>query len=138
MVTLNVRKILEAFRERYRDEWEAEKSGQWFKVGNFYHVFVWFKSITPQTFRSMAYLHKVSIRDGDSWRVEDASFMAFISTGGLGEKVCEALKADLKTYEHCVCYDLEKRVKIGMASSPVFKRFEEFLKSKYGLEFKHL
>ncbi|MCP8316323.1 MAG: hypothetical protein H3Z51_05610 [archaeon] len=138
MVTIKVKEALKAFKEHCRDEWEAEKSGQWFKIGDSYHVFVWSMSITLQTLKSMIRLHKVSVRDGDFWRVEDASLMAFISTGGLEEKVYEALKSDPKITERCVFYDLEKGKKIGMVLSPVFKRFEEFLKAKYGLEFKYI
>ncbi|MCP8307530.1 MAG: hypothetical protein H3Z52_14225 [archaeon] len=138
LLTLKVRETLKAFKEHCRDEWEAEKNGQWFKIDNSYHVFVWSKSITIPTLKSMVCLHKVSVRDGDFWKVKDASFMAFISTGGLEEDVCEVLKADPRMTEHCVFYDLEKGIKIGMALSPVFKKFEEFLKAKYGLDFKYI
>ncbi|MCP8312768.1 MAG: hypothetical protein H3Z53_00110 [archaeon] len=138
MVNIKVKEALKAFKEHCRDEWESEKSGQWFKVGDSYHVFVWSKSITLQTLKSMIRLHKVSVREGDFWKVKDASCIAFISTGGMEEKVFEALKSDPKITEHCVFYDLEKGIKTGIALSPVFKRFEEFLKARYGLEFKYI
>ncbi|MEM3437280.1 MAG: hypothetical protein QXP55_01935 [Nitrososphaerales archaeon] len=136
MTILKIREVLKAFKEYCRDEWEAEKSGQWFKIDDLYHVFIWSKSITLQTLKSMLRLQKVSLRGDSFWKVNHASYMAFISTGGLEEEVYEALKADPRMTERCVYYDLEKGIKIGMTSSPVFKKFEEFLKNKYGLEFK--
>ncbi|MEM3382907.1 MAG: hypothetical protein QXL52_00415 [Nitrososphaerales archaeon] len=129
-----IREVLKAFKEYCKDEWEAEKSGQWFKVGDFYHVFIWSKSMTLQTLKSMVRLQKVSLREDDFWKVNHASYMAFISTGGLEEELCEAIKADPNMTEHCVYYDLEKGIKIGMTSSPVFKKFEEFLRTRYGLK----
>ncbi len=136
METLKVREVLKAFREHCRDEWEAEKSGQWFKIDGSYHVFVWSKSIAITTLKSMACLQKVTLHEGDFWKVKEASFMAFICAGGLEKEAYEVLKADPRITERCICYDLEKRTKIGVSSSPVFKKFEEFLKNKYGLEFK--
>jgi hypothetical protein len=138
LATLEVKKALKAFKEYCRDEWEAEKSGQWFKIDGSYHVFIWSKSMTIPTLKSMTYLRKFSLRKGDFWEVKNATYIAFISIGGFEEELYEVLKADPRMTENCVYYDLRKRIKIGMVSSPVFKKFEEFLKNEYGLEFKHL
>jgi len=128
---------LRKFKDRcVKIGWRVSEEGDCVKMSDEYHVFAWCRSMSPGTLRSIATSSRFSIREQDSWKVEEANYMAFISVDGFSDEVFDIVKESPEFLNRVMLYDIDHRCKIGEAIALVFAEFERFLEEEYGVQLK--
>ncbi|MEM2294001.1 MAG: hypothetical protein QXX41_12070, partial [Nitrososphaerota archaeon] len=79
MKTLRIWEILKKFKETCRSYgWKTSESEDWVEADHKYHNFLLTRNIHPSSFRSIAQNRRCVIREGLSYRVVEASYMAWV------------------------------------------------------------
>jgi len=115
----------------------------WVHRDNQYHNFLWTRTIHPSTFTKIAKASKCAIREGVSYRVVDVDFTAWLFSESPQEELLRKILDDENLARKVAVYDLSGMhcskptcTKLNLTESRVFKEFEDFLRKKWGVEFK--
>jgi len=142
MKTSRIWEILKKFKEtcKFRG-WKTSESEDWVEVNRKYHSFLLARNIHPSSFRNIAQNRKCVVRDGLSYRVVEASYMAWIFSETPPESLLNLFFEDPSFSKRVALYDLspftEGRntcVKLNFTDSTVFQEFENFLEKELGIK----
>ncbi len=135
MKTSKVWEILRKFKElcKFRG-WKTSESEDWVETDNKYHNFLLTRNIHPSSFKSIAANRKCVVREGLSYRVVEASYMAWLFSETPPENLPNLFLENPEFSKRVALYDLSPItegkntcVKLNYTDSPVFQEFEKFL-----------
>jgi hypothetical protein len=128
--------VLRKFKQRCsRRGWKAAEDGDWVKVGETYHAFLWCRSLSPGTLRSIVTASEISICEESLWKVKKVDYIAFL-TESFANNVFDVFEPHPEFLNRVVLYDIDHGLKMGKATSPVFGEFERFIEEEYGIGLK--
>ena len=138
--------LLERFKEVCRDRgWKISDNEDIIEIENEYHNFIGASATYPSTFEKVAASRKKAVRNGKSYHPIEVSYIAWVFQKRPSEQLLKTLTDDPKLTRNTALYDLSsiyqgQRQCLGLnqTKSLAFKRFEKFLKEKYGVETKPL
>jgi len=142
MKTSRIWEILKKFKEtcRFRG-WKTSESEDWVEVDSKYHNFLLARNIHPSSFRNIALNRKCVVREGLSYRVVEASYMAWVFSETPPESLLNLFLENPNFSKRIALYDLsplaEGRntcVKLNFTDSTVFQEFENFLEKEFGVK----
>lgn len=142
MKTSRVWEILKRFKEtcRFRG-WRTSESEDWVEVDHKYHSFLLTRNIHPSSFRNIAINRKCVVREGLSYRVVEASYMAWVFSETPPESLFVLFLENPDFSKKVALYDLSplteglnKCVKLNLTDSTVFQEFENFLEKEFGVK----
>lgn len=142
MKTSKVWEILKKFKElcRFRG-WKTSESEDWVETDNKYHNFLLTRNIHPSSFKSIAANRKCVVREGLSYRVVEASYMAWLFSETPPENLPNLFLENPEFSKRVALYDLSPLtegkntcVKLNYTDSPVFQEFEKFLEKNLGVK----
>lgn len=142
MKTSKVWEILRKFKElcRFRG-WKTSESEDWVETDNKYHNFLLTRNIHPSSFKSIAANRKCVVREGLSYRVVEASYMAWLFSETPPENLPNLFLENPEFSKRVALYDLSPLtegkntcVKLNYTDSPVFQEFEKFLEKNLGVK----
>jgi hypothetical protein len=133
--------ILKRFEEWCkRKGWKTSEEGDWVRVDHEYHDFVWIKNVHLSTFRKVTQDPKCTIRDGFSYRVVNAAYIAWLFQQPPSTSLLQTLTEDPSLSERTALYDLSQLyqgnpvcLKLNATKSEVFEEFERFLSENWGV-----
>jgi len=143
MKASKVWEILKKFKELCKLRgWKTPESEDWVETGNEYHSFLWAKSIHPSSFRSIVTHRKCVVHEGSSYRVVEASYIAWLFSETPPEGLVNLLLENPDFSKKVALYDLSPIIKgentclkLNYTDSPVFREFERFLENEFGVKF---
>ena len=146
---MNIREvweILEKFKNLCRDHgWKTSDNEDWVAVDGYYHNFLMTRWIHPSSFKKIASNRGCIVREGLSYRVFEATYVAWLFSEPPPEDVVELVFRSTDLCRNTAIYDLgltmEKRKSCGRlnkTSSLIFREFENFLQDKLEVKFKPL
>jgi len=122
--------------------WKTCESEDWIEVDEKYHNFLCAKSIHPACFKSIVKAGKCIIREGLSYRVVEASYIAWLFSETPTENVLGAIFENPELLKKVALYDLSPLLegkntcsKLNNTDSHVFDRFEKFLRKEMKVKF---
>ncbi|MDW8040327.1 MAG: hypothetical protein RMJ03_02745 [Nitrososphaerota archaeon] len=141
MKVSKVWEILRRFKELCKLRgWRTTESEDWVETGNEYHIFLWARGIHPSSFKSIAANRKCVVREGLSYRVVEASYMAWLFSESPPENLVNVFLENPEFSKKIALYDLSPFAegknacfKLNYTDSPVFKEFERFLENALGV-----
>ena len=136
--------LLKRFKESCeRKGWRSEEEEDWIRLGHEFHDFVWVKNVQPSTFRRVMQNPRCTIHDGLSYRVVNASYVAWLFQESPLDAVFQAILNDPKLRSRTALYDFSQVyqgnptcLKLNATGSQVFGEFERFLLENLGITFK--
>jgi hypothetical protein len=117
-----------------KEGWQIGEEGEWVKDDQGYHMIICSRSMSPHTLRSMIRRGRMSIREREFWKVEDARLMIFVSENLPGEIVNEIEESE-ELQHRVVLYDVARGLKVGCGDE-VSAELEKFLGKKSGKSLK--
>jgi hypothetical protein len=129
---LNLSRILKEFKRfcAGKEGWQIGEEGEWVKDHEGYHMIIWGRSLTPHTVRSMVSSGRMSIQDGEFWKVERAKLMIFVSEH-LPDQVLSEIEESEELKRRVVVYDIGRGLRAG-GGDEVSAQLEKFLGEKCG------
>jgi len=136
--------LVRAFKQECESQgWKTSQYEDWVHLGNEYHNLLWTRTIHPAAFKKITRAAKCAMRNGASYHVIDTAYTAWLFSEPPPEELWKTLMDDPDLAEKTAIYDLSclhasKPVclKYNLTKSKVFKQLEDFLRRKFGLEFK--
>ncbi len=134
--------LLKSFKELCRHKgWKTSDYEDIVRMDDEYHDFIGTRTIHPSTFRRIVSKRKRAIPEGESYRIIDVSYSAWVFQRPPSEKLVETLTMDSELAKKIALYDLSETyqgkpfcLKLNKTDSLVFDEFEKFLKETYGVE----
>ena len=144
MKTWQVWEILRKFKDACRLRgWKTSESEDWVQAGEKYHNFLLTRNIHPSSFKTIVANRKCVIREGLSYRVVEAQYVAWVFSETPSENLVNVLLENPSFTGKVAIYDLSSFtkgkkvcVKLNYTDSPVFKEFESFLEREFKAEIK--
>jgi len=138
--------ILKKFKDVCRGRgWKTSESEDWIEINDKYNNFLWARDIHPSSFKRIASNRKCVVREGLSYRVVDASYIAWLFSETPSEALVKTVFENPDFSERIALYDLSPLlegknlcVKLNQTDSPVFQEFERFLRNDLKVRFKPL
>jgi len=142
MKVSQVLEILRKFKELCKLRgWRTTESEDWIETENEYHSFLWAKSVHPSSFKSIVINRKCVVREGLSYRVVKASYIAWLFSETPPENLVNIFLENPDFSKKVALYDLSPIMKgenaclkLNHTDSPVFREFERFLESEFGVK----
>lgn len=136
--------LLKSFKDWcQRKGWKSSDEEDWVRLGHEYHDFVWAKNVQSSTFRKVSKNPKCTVRDGFSYRVLNASYIAWLFQQSPSNDIVQTLADDPEMSARTALYDLSQVyqgnpvcLKLNATKSQVFKEFERFLSENWGVTVK--
>jgi hypothetical protein len=136
--------LIENFKERCkRKGWRSDEEEDWIRLGHEFHDFVWVKNVQPSTFKRVMQNPKCTIRDGLSYRVVNASYVAWLFQESPSDTIVQTLTDDPRLCTRTALYDFSQIyqgvptcLKLNATKSQVFDEFERFLSENWGVAVK--
>jgi hypothetical protein len=136
--------LIKSFKEWCKCKgWRSDEEEDWIRLGHEFHDFVWVKNVQPSTFRRVMQNPKCTIHDGLSYRVVNASYVAWLFQELPSGIVVQALIDDPKLCARTALYDFSQVyqeaptcLKLNATKSQVFDEFERFLSENWGVAVK--
>jgi hypothetical protein len=133
--------LLKNFKDRCkRKGWKTSEEEDWVRVDHEYHDFVWAKVVQPSTFRKVVQNPKCTLRDGFSYRVVNASYVAWLFQQPPSDNIVQTLIDDSGLSARTAVYDFSQIyqgipvcLKLNATKSQVFREFERFLSENWGI-----
>ena len=134
--------ILKKFKEfcRFRG-WRTAENEDWIETDNKYHSFLLARSVHPSSFKSVVTNRKCIVREGPSYRVVEASYMAWLFSETPPEGLVKFFREKPDFSKRIALYDLSPIMegkkacfKLNYTDSPVFREFEKFLEEEFGVK----
>jgi len=123
--------------------WKASDREDWIKIGDEYHNFLWIQTVHPSTFERVAMNSRCAIRDGNSYRVVDVSYTAWLCSKSPLELLIREIAKKPKLLKKNAIYDLSQVylgkpicIKLNKTDSIVFQEFETFLEKEWKVKLK--
>ncbi|MEM4704860.1 MAG: hypothetical protein QXJ02_07325 [Candidatus Bathyarchaeia archaeon] len=143
MKVSKVWEILKKFKEICKFHgWRTSENEDWIETENKYHSFLLTRTVHPSSFKSIVSNRKCVVRECLSYRVVEASYMAWIFSESPPESLINIFLENPDFSRKVALYDLSPILKGGAAcfklnytDSPVFQEFERFLESEFGIKF---
>ncbi len=142
MKTSRIWEILKKFKEtcRFRG-WKTSENEDWVEADLKYHNFLLTRNIHPSSFLSIAQNRKCVVREGLSYRVVEAAYMAWVFSETPSESLLNLFLKNPNFSKKVALYDLspftEGRntcIKLNFTDSTVFQEFESFLEKEFGIK----
>lgn len=141
-----VLEILKRFKDSCRDRgWRTSENEDWVEVGDCYHNFLWTRDVHVSSFKKITLNGKCVVREGLSYRVVKASYMAWLFSKTPSEALFNTVLENPALPSRIALYDLspflegrQDCVKLNNTDSPVFQEFENFLKNEYNIRLRPL
>ncbi len=142
MKTGKIREILTGFKDLCKTQsWMVSEKDDWVKTEDEYHHFVWTRNTHPSSFQRITANGKCVVREGLSYRVVEASYMAWLFSEPpkktLLDTICENPQFSQRTAIYYLGPVLEGKnlaYKLNSTDSIVFKDFEKFLRKQLGIK----
>lgn len=136
--------LVRCFKDECRTQgYLTSEHEDWVHRDDQYHNFLWTRTIHPSTFTKIAKTSKCAIKEDVSYRVVDVDFTAWLFSEPPQEELLRKVMDDETLAKKVAVYDLSGMhfskptcVKLNLTESKVFKEFEDFLRKKWGIEFK--
>jgi len=136
MKTLKIREIVEQFKNLCKyHSWRTSEKNDWIETDNGYHNFVWAKSVHPSSFKSITTNRKCVVREGLSYHVVKASYIAWLLSETPPKTLAKTISENPDFSKRIALYNLSPisegknlGFKLNNTDSPVFQEFEKFLK----------
>jgi hypothetical protein len=133
--------LLNGFKERCRRKgWKTCKESDWVRIDHEYHDFVWARNVQPSTFVKVSQNPKCTVLDGYTYRIVNASYVAWLFQQPPSESLLQTLGA---LHERTAIYDLSQVyqgnpvcLKLNATQSLAFREFESFLAENWGVTVK--
>ena len=134
--------LLGRFKEDCKSRgWKTSASEDLVKINGEYHNFIGARTTHLSTFKKIASSGKRAVANGESYRIVDVSYTAWVFQGKPPAQLVEAVTKDTQLSKRTAVYDLSRIyegnplcLKVNETESPVFKAFEEFLNRSYGVK----
>lgn len=138
--------ILTKFKQTCKvREWKTCESHDWVKTAEDYHNFLCVAEINTSSFRRIVSNRKCVVREGVSYNVVEASYIAWLFSKRPSEDLVRAAISNPDFFTRTAIYDMSpildgKRfcLKINNTDSTVFQEFEMFLQHELKVNFKPL
>jgi hypothetical protein len=138
--------LLSSFKEWCKREgWRSDEEEDWIRLGHEFHDFVWVKNLRPSTFQRVMQNPRCTIHDGLSYRVVNASYVAWLFQESPSDSIVQALMNDQRLCAIAALYDFSQVsqedptcLKLNATKSQVFDEFEHFLSGNWGIAVKAL
>ncbi|MEM3731655.1 MAG: hypothetical protein QW667_06985 [Candidatus Bathyarchaeia archaeon] len=136
--------ILDKFKSfcKFRG-WKTSEKEDWVEVSDKYHSFLCVRGVHPESFKTIASNSKCVVREGLSYKIVDASYMAWLLSEPVSESLIKTFFENADFTKRIALYDLSpllegdrKCFKLNFTDSPVFQEFENFLKSEFKVKLK--
>mgnify|MGYP001049124726 CR=1 FL=1 len=130
--------ILNKFKDfcKFRG-WKTSENEDWVEVDDKYHNFLWARDVHSSSFRSIISNRKCAVREGLSYHVVEASYIAWLFSETPPETCVKTVYENPDYIRRIALYDLSpllagKRhcTKLNFTSSTVFHEFESFLQNE--------
>jgi hypothetical protein len=125
--------------------WKTSENEDWIKTGDEYHNFLWVKDVNSSSFKNIVASKKCAIREGLSYRVVKATYIAWLFPETPSETLTKTVFESPELSKTVAFYDLSPILegkkycfKINFTDSFVFKEFENFLEKELNVEVKPL
>jgi len=136
--------LLKGFKERcQRKGWKTSEESDWVQIDDEYHDFVWGKNVQSSTFLILSRNPKCTVREGYTYRVVNASYVAWLFQQPPPVSVLQALTEEADLEKRTAIYDLSEVyqgnpvcLKLNTTESLVFREFETFLAENWGITVK--
>lgn len=136
--------LLKGFKEWCRLKgWKTSEESDWVRIGHEYHDFVWARNVQPSTFVKVSQSPKCTVRDGYTYRIVNASYVAWLFQQPPFESLLQTLVGASDLCERTALYDLSQVyqgnpvcLKLNATKSLVFREFENFLAENWGVTVK--
>jgi hypothetical protein len=137
--------LLKSFKEWCKGKgWRSDEE-DWIRLGHEFHDFVWVKNVQPSTFRKVTENPKCTVLDGFSYRVVNASYVAWLFQESPSDSIVQTLVDDPRLCARTALYDFSQVyrgdptcLKLNGTKSQVFDEFERFLFENWGVTVKAL
>jgi hypothetical protein len=123
--------------------WKTSENEDWVEVDDKYHNFLWARDIHSSSFKNIVSNRKCAIREGLSYRVVEASYIAWLFSETPPETCLKTIFENPDFCRRVALYDLSplldgknQCIKLNFTDSPVFQEFERFLKKELKAEVK--
>jgi len=135
--------ILRKFKEfcKFRG-WRTTESEDWIETENKYHSFLLARRVHPSSFKSIVVNRKCVVREGASYRVVEASYIAWLFSEPPPENLVNVFLENPDFSKTVALYDLSPIMKgenacfkLNYTDSPVFQEFERFLENEFDVKF---
>jgi len=144
---LSVPKIwefLKSFKEFCKSKgWRSEEEEDWIRLDHEFHDFVWVKNVQPSTFRRVMQNPKCTVHDGLSYRIVNASYVAWLLQESPSDNIVQTLIDDPRLSARTALYDFSRVyqgdptcLKLNATKSRIFDEFERFLAENCGVAVK--
>jgi hypothetical protein len=129
--------IIRRFKEFCQNRgWKTSASEDWVELNDRIHNFLLARNISLSSFKKIAMNGKCVIREGLSYKVTKASYVAWLFSETPARTLIDTVLEDSDLSNRIALYDLSPLlngkdcyVKLNRTDSLVFKGFEEFLES---------
>ncbi|MEM2522852.1 MAG: hypothetical protein QXW82_06865 [Candidatus Bathyarchaeia archaeon] len=143
MKVSKVWEILKKFKEFCSFHgWRTSENEDWIETENKYHSFLLARRVNPSSFKSIVVNRKCIVREGLSYRVVEASYMAWLFSETPPESLINIFLENPDFSKKIALYDLSPIMKgknaclkLNYTDSPVFREFERFLENEFGVRF---
>lgn len=141
----NIWDIFDKFKVNCRLKgWESLEHEDLVKADGKYHYLILTHEIRPRTFKKIILNPHQGIREKESYRIVDVSYIAWVSEKRIPEEILRFMAENPSLLSRVAIYDVSplnegKRecLRINETDSSVFLEFEKFL-SSYGINIKPL
>jgi len=134
-IQMDASEILQRLRSRFLGRgWKVGEHGEWVEVNRRLHVFIWSRSISVSTLRSIAKNQKVSVKMAGAWRLKKPSSICFICIQPCPESIPEAFSKEAEVSRRALFYDLSLGRRFGEAHSLASRELEDLLGEEFGLK----
>jgi len=140
---LGILKGFKGFCQRFG--WKTSENEDWIRINETYHNFVYARDIHTSSFKKIVASHKCVVPEGLSYRVVNASYMAWLFSETPSASVVETVCKDPEFSRKVAVYDLSLLLegknlcmKLNNTDSPAFQEFENFLRDDLKVKFKTL
>jgi len=125
--------------------WKASENEDWIRTGDEYHNFLWVKDVNSSSFKNIVSNKKCAIREGLSYRVVKATYIAWLFPEAPPETLAKIIFENPELSKTIALYDLSPMLegkkhyfKINFTDSLVFQEFETFLEKELNVRVKPL
>lgn len=126
-----------------RQGWESSQNYDWIEADGGYHNFLWAREVSPESFRRIVAKKKCVVREGLSYRTEEAAYTAWLFPETPPKCLIKTVRENPDYSKRIALYDLSQVtgsknlcVKLNNTDSSVFHEFENFLRTELNLKVK--
>lgn len=142
MKVSKVWEILKKFKELCKFYgWKTAENEDWIETENKYHSFLLARSIHPSSFKRIVANRKCVVREGLSYRVVEASYMAWLFSETPHENLVNLFLENPDFSKKIALYDLSPIIegkkacfRLNYTDSSVFQEFEKFLEREFDVK----